>query len=162
MSELNMFERPVGRALFLGDIENLAWDRKKNTLLPNKIELTSKAVNKIFNGYEVQEIIASSRFFAESVWFHWGRNARRLFASGPNAADLELLRVMNSEDLVTRFNTVFIGSGDGIFAKAASRLVSQGVQVITLTGTGTLAKELKLVSNQSISLLNNFSQISSN
>jgi len=162
MSELNMFERPVGRALFLGDIENLAWDRKKNTLLPNKIELTSKAVNKIFNGYEVQEIIASSRFFAESVWFHWGRNARRLFASGPNAADLELLRVMNSEDLATRFNTVFIGSGDGIFAKAASRLVSQGVQVITLTGTGTLAKELKLVSNQSISLLNNFSQISSN
>ena len=162
MSELNVFEQPIGRALFLGDIENLAWDRKKNTLLPHKIELISKAVNKIFNGYEVQEVIASSRFFAESVWFHWGRNVRRLFASGPDAADLELLRVMNSEDLSARFNTVFIGSGDGIFSESASDLVAKGVQVVVLTGTGTLSKKLKLSSSYSISLHNVFSHESMN
>ena len=162
MSELNVFEQPIGRALFLGDIENLAWDRKKNTLLPHKIELISKAVNKIFSGYEVQEVIASSRFFAESVWFHWGRNVRRLFASGPDAADLELLRVMNSEDLASRFNTVFIGSGDGIFSESASDLVAKGVQVVVLTGTGTLSKKLKLSSSCSISLHNVFSHESMN
>ena len=162
MSELNVFERPIGRALFLGDIENLAWDREKNTLLPHKIELTSKAVNKIFNGYEVQEVIASSRFFAESVWFNWGRNARRLFASGPDAADIELLRVMNSEDLAARFNTVFIGSGDGIFSEAASDLVTKGVQVVVLTGTGTLSKKLELATSFSISLHNVFSHESMN
>ena len=160
--KIDLFERPVGRSLFLGDIENLAWDRKTNTLLPHKVELVSQAVNEMLAPYEVQEIIASSKFFAEAVWFHWGRNARRLCSSGPDAADLELMKVITSEDLPTRFTTVFIGSGDGIFAKPASRLASQGVQVITLTGTGALSKKLKLATNQSIPLFNEFSEKANN
>ena len=133
-----------GRSLFLGDIENLGWDPQLKTLTPERVQTTCFGVRKALWPFQPQEVVASSHYFAEMVWFHWGRPARRLVGSGPDGADLKLLEVLANESVSERYKTVVIGSGDGIFAEPAAKLAAQGVQVIALCGTGHLSKKLEL------------------
>ena len=132
------------RTLFLGDIENLGWDPQLKTLTPERVQSTCFGVRKALWPFQPQEIIASSHYFAEMVWFHWTRPVRRLVGSGTDGADLELLKVLANESIPERYGTVFIGSGDGIFAEPVADLASQGVHIIALHGTGGMSKKLKL------------------
>ena len=141
-----------GRSLFLGDIENLGWDPQLNTLTPERVRTTCLGVRRALWPFQPQEVVASSHYFAEMVWFHWDRPARRLVGSGPDGADLKLLEVLVNEGVSERYKTVFIGSGDGIFAEPAAKLAAQGVQVIALCGTGYLSKRLKLAVHNVIKL----------
>jgi len=80
-----------GRSLFLGDIENLGWDPQLKTLTPERVQTTCFGVRRALWPFQPQEVVASSHYFAEMVWFHWDRPARRLVGSGPDGADLKLL-----------------------------------------------------------------------
>ena len=141
-----------GRSLFLGDIENLGWDPQLKTLTPERVRTTCFGVQRALWPFQPQEVIASSHHFAEMVWFYWNRPARRLIGSGPNGADLKLLEVLINEGIPQRYKTVFIGSGDGIFAEPAAELASQGIRVVALHGTGYLSKKLKLAVHDVIKL----------
>ena len=141
-----------GRSLFLGDIENLGWDPQLNTLTPERVQTTCLGVRRVLWPFQPQEVVASSHYFAEMVWFHWDGPARRLVGSGPDGADLKLLEVLVNEGVSERYKTVFIGSGDGIFAEPAAKLAAQGVQVIALCGNGHLSKRLKLAVHNVIKL----------
>ena len=141
-----------GRSLFLGDIENLGWDPQLKTLTPERVQTTCFGVRKALWPFQPQEVVASSHHFAEMVWFHWYRPARRLVGSGPDGADLKLLEVLTNENISERYQTVVIGSGDGIFAEPVAELASQGVHIIALHGTGGMSRKLKLAAHDVIKL----------
>ena len=145
---LNSFDRTI----FLGDIENLAYNQQLGGLLPEDVQWASAAVWSAIRHFSPQEVIASSHYFAKNIWFSWGRNPRRLVASGPNGADHKLLEVIYNEDLHTRYDTVIIGSGDAIFAHPAAHLIAQGLNVIAIHGTGGASKKLQLAVHDTIQL----------
>ena len=48
--------------------------------------------------------------------------------------------VLDDENLSERYDTLFIGSGDGIFAYPVARLIAQGMNVIAIHSTIGLSK----------------------
>ena len=141
-----------GRTVFLGDVENLAYNSIKASLTSEDVRRTSASVWSIIGEFNPQEIIASSHHFAQWIWFSWGRNPRRLIGSGRNGADHKLLEVIYSENLYTRYDTVIFGSGDGIFAQPAAELSKKGLKVIAIHGKGCLSNKLKLAVHESIEI----------
>ena len=135
----------MNRAIFLGDIENLAWDRTLDTLTIASIRKVSNAVEKQLRSFAPLEVIASSHYFAKQIWFAWGRDPRRLLGSGQDGADLQIIKLIKEEHIYKRFNTVIIGSGDGIFAHPASHLAKRGITVLAAYGSGGLSKKLHLI-----------------
>ena len=140
------------RSIFLGDIENLAWDTQAKTLTLNSIRSISQAVNIELQSFTPLEVLASSHHFAKQIWFGWGRTARRLLGSGPDGADKALLSLIQKENLHERFDTVIIGSGDGIFTNAATELIAKGVHVIAAYANGGISKKLQLAVHETIHL----------
>ena len=117
MNTQDIKKKQTTRSIFLGDIENLAWDKQANTRTLPSIRTNSAAVSIKLQEYSPLEVLASSHYFAKQIWFAWGRTTRRLLGSGPDGADKPLLDLVNNEKLHERFDTVIIGSGDGIFTK---------------------------------------------
>ena len=152
MNTQDIKRKQTTRSIFLGDIENLAWDKQANTLTLPSIRTISDAVSIKLQEYSPLEVLASSHYFAKQIWFAWGRTTRRLLGSGPDGADKALLDLVNNEKLHERFDTVIIGSGDGIFTKVATELASRKVHVIAAYGNGRLSKELQLAVHETIEL----------
>jgi len=152
MTALKHKNFPNDRLLFLGDIENLAWDQSLNTVTVSSIQQISFAVHTKFTQYNAQEVIATSHHFAKKVWFAWGRTTRRLLGSGPDGADRKLIDLINNEDIAQRFTSVIIGSGDGIFAEPAAQLAAQGLHITAAYGSGGLSKRLALAAHETIQL----------
>jgi hypothetical protein len=98
-----------------------------------------------------QYALACSHHAAERVAFECG-NARQLWRSGANGADLELLDVLKYERVAERFDRVFIASGDGIFAEAAAWLASQGVEVVVVSRPQSLSTKLRLAAEHVVLL----------
>lgn len=133
--------RPAERSIHLVDVENLVG-------APNPRPDEVRTVGSLFD--EVagiaagdQTVIASSHYCAKEVWFGWDPAARRLVQSGPDGADLALLAVVAHERLAERFTRVVIGSGDGIFAEAASRLQQAGLSVTVVSRPEGLSRRLQ-------------------
>ena len=141
-----------GRSFFLGDIENLAWNLKINTITETEVRKTSNQIYECLTHLEAIEIIACSTFFADPVLFNWGRNARFLIGSGPNAADLKLITAIYTEEVAQRFDTIFIGSGDGIFLEPVQYLISMGLRVCVIHRRDRLSKRLQLAAHNTICL----------
>ena len=141
------------RALFLGDIENLAWDPITNTITSDSVKRISNAVQTQIGQNNIQEVIATSHYFAKEIWFAWGRTTRRLLGSGPDGADKKLVDLIRTEDIATRFASVIIGSGDGIFTEPVSYLAAQGLHITVAHGTGGLSKQLALAAHKTIELV---------
>jgi hypothetical protein len=89
-------------------------------------------------------VLATSHFAAPQAWMAWPSTTRRLVRSGADGADLALLDVIDSERLHLRFDGVVIGSGDGIFALAASRLQRLGCPVTVVSRRDGLSRRLRL------------------
>jgi len=64
--------------------------------------------------------------------------------SGPDGADLELLDVIDHENVAERFTHVVIGSGDGIFADAATSLAAASRWVTVVSRCESLSARLRL------------------
>lgn len=79
-------------------------------------------------------------------------DARYLIQSGPDGADLALLRVLEEENIAGRFTSVVIASGDGIFAAAASNLASSGLAVTVVSRRKSLSRRLRMAANDVVYL----------
>lgn len=69
--------------------------------------------------------------------------SRLLVQSGPDGADLQLLRVMTEENLAGRYTDVVLASGDGIFSDAVRDLRADGARVTLVSRPEALATRLK-------------------
>ena len=69
--------------------------------------------------------------------------ARRLVQFGPDGADLALIDVLHNENIPSRYRKVVIGSGDHIFAEAASWLQTKGCEVIVVSRQAALSRKLR-------------------
>jgi hypothetical protein len=74
--------------------------------------------------------------------------ARRVWYFGRDGADRALTEVLEEEAIAERFEQVFIGSGDGIFAATAARLAAQGSRVIVIARRGHLSRVLRLAAHE--------------
>jgi hypothetical protein len=124
------------------DIENLLGTANPRCHEVAEIARLYAAVAGVAPGDHV--VIASSHHCAESAWFGWPPNARRLVRSGPNGADRALVEVLEHEEVERRFPRVVMGSGDGLFAEASARLQAGGVEVTVVTRAGSLSGRLRL------------------
>lgn len=105
-----------------------------------------KALARFVDDDNVHVIVACNRLNAPAVMFDCP-GARLLFGSGPDAADLALIAVIEHEGLAARFDEVIIASGDGIFAGYAAQLAAADVRVTALVGNGRLSNKLRLAAH---------------
>ena len=133
------------RRLHLVDVENLAGDSLPS--LGQIREVQDLYTGCLGIGAVDQVVIASSHLTLLNAALGWPR-ARYRVRSGPDGADLELLDVVASENVATRFTHVAIGSGDGVFAHAAASLAAAGVWVTVVSRRrscrpGSLSRPMK-------------------
>ena len=134
------------RTLHLVDIENLA-----GAALPSRDQVTEVQglyVARLAFGADDQVVMAASHLALLNAALGWP-SARYRVRSGPNGADLELLDVLQHEDVAARFTHVVIGSGDGLFSRAAANLAARDVWVTAVSRSdslsGALARAVKEV-----------------
>jgi len=141
--------RKEGRHLILVDIENLAATPSPTT---REVVMVMSAVREVVPGFdEAQREVACSHHAAPTVAYACP-DARHLWRSGPDGADLALLDVLENERADERFVRVTICSGDGIFASKAARLGSVGVDVTVVSLEGHLAARLRLAAHSVVLL----------
>lgn len=130
------------RMIHLVDAENLIGSPKFSVAHAREIRRAYAAIAP--SGAVDMTVLATSHFAAAKAWIAWPAATRRLVRSGADGADLALLEVIGSESLHLRFDRVVIGSGDGIFALAASRLQQLGCPVTIISRRGGLSRQLRL------------------
>jgi hypothetical protein len=127
------------RTLHLVDIENLA-----GTAVPSRwqvMDVQDQYARRMTLGVDDQVIMASSHLALVDAALGWP-HARYRVRSGPSGADLELLDVIEYENVAARFTHVVIGSGDGVFRRAAEGLCAGGVLVTVVSRQGSLSPYL--------------------
>ena len=130
------------RTVHLIDVENLVGSAFLDEEAVSETARRYAAAAGLVPGDQV--VVATSRFNARNTWFSWGMGARRLTRSGENGADLALLGVIETERLAERFGRVVIGSGDGIFAEAAARLLADGTAVTVISRPESISRRLRM------------------
>jgi NYN domain len=146
MAKVPRLRRPVAarrrfpeRTLHVVDIENLA-----GTAIPSLGQVSQVQglyIARLGFGADDQVVMAASHrglLNAALAWPH----ARYRVRSGPNGADLELIDVLLHEDIASRFRHVVIGSGDGMFVRAALALSAGGVRVTVASRSDSLSNHL--------------------
>ena len=127
------------RTLHLVDIENLAGTAVPS--LPQVMDVQGRYARRMALGADDQVIMASNHLALVNAAVGWP-HARYRVRSGPNGADLELLDVIEFENVATRFTHVVIGSGDGMFGRAAEGLTAGGVRVTVVSLQRSLSASL--------------------
>jgi len=137
------------RALHVVDIENLA-----GTAIPSLVQVNEVQdwyMTRLGFGSDDQAVLAASHLGLLNAAIGWP-HARYRVRSGPDGADLELLDVLEHEDVAARFSHVVIGSGDGVFGRAAASLAARGVRVTVVSRPGSLAAALARVAQDVVYL----------
>jgi hypothetical protein len=127
------------RTLHVVDIENLAGAAIPTLIQVNEVQ--DWYLTRLGFGAADQAVLASSHLGFINAALGWP-HARYKVRSGRHGADLELLDVLEHEDVAARFSHVVIGSGDGMFGRAARRLRDRGVRVTVVSRPGSLAAAL--------------------
>jgi hypothetical protein len=121
------------------DIENLV-----GAAIPSRLQVMDvqdRYARQMALGVDDQVIMASNHLALVDAALGWP-HARYRVRSGPDGADLELLDVIEYENVATRFTHVVIGSGDGVFGRAAEGLSAGGVCVTVVSRRGSLSPSL--------------------
>jgi len=127
------------RTLHIVDIENLA-----GAAIPSRgqvSEVQGLYVARLAFGADDQVVMAANHLALLNAALGWP-HARYRVRSGPHGADLELLDVLLHEDVAARFTHVVIGSGDGLFSKAAANLAARDVWVTVVSRRDSLSPGL--------------------
>jgi len=127
------------RTLHLVDIENLA-----GAAIPTRLQVMDvqdRYARQVAVGDDDLVVMASSHLALVNAALGWPRVRYRV-RSGPHGADLELLDVLLHEDVPARFTHVAIGSGDGVFRRAAETLAAGGMWVTVVSRWGSLSPHL--------------------
>jgi hypothetical protein len=123
------------RTLHVVDIENLAGAAIPSLALVS--ETQGRYLKQLVLEPDDQVVMAASHLALLDAACGWP-NARYRVRSGKDGADLALLDVLEHENIAARFSHVVIGSGDGIFGRAAARLAAGGVRVTVVSRPGSL------------------------
>jgi NYN domain len=137
------------RALHVVDIENLAGAAIPTLLQVNEVQ--DWYLTRLAFGADDQAVLAASHLGLLNAALGWP-HARYRVRSGRDGADLELLDVLEHEDVAARFSHVVIGSGDGMFGRAAASLADRGVRVTVVSRRGSLATALARVAQNVVYL----------
>lgn len=138
-----------GRRLVLVDIENVAGGAVVTAAMASWARRVVESVLHVTSDEQV--VVGTSHCGLFNVKDAWPC-ARVEVRSGQDGADLELLEVLTTEHLSTRFDEVVLVSGDGIFADAVADLSRSGVQVVVAAWSGGLSTRLRLAANQTLTL----------
>ena len=115
------------RKLFVVDIENAVGSGIVNE------GSCRRAMGRIYQAHKPQDgdltVIGVSHTENLFAVKSWNPSIRVVAKWGHDGADLALENVLEHEDVENRFDEVVIVSGDGLFAKQATRLRSIGVKV---------------------------------
>jgi hypothetical protein len=137
------------RALHVVDIENLA-----GAAVPSLVQVSEVAgryMSQLRFGADDQVVMAASHLGLLNAALGWP-HARYRVRSGPDGADLELLDVLEHENVDTRFSHVVIGSGDGVFGRAAASLIARGIWVTVVSRRCSLSPGLARVAGNVVYL----------
>ena len=137
------------RALHVVDIENLAGAAVPSLTLVSEVQLKYLACLRF--GADDQVVLAASHLALLNAGLGWP-HARYRVRSGKDGADLELIDVLEHENVAARFTHVVIGSGDGLFGRAAASLAARGVRITVVSRWGSLAYDLAKVAGDVIYL----------
>lgn len=116
------------RTLHFVDIENLS----ETTILDRELvkRVKNEYVDLVQPGKDDLFVVGVSHFNLAAAVFGWGAGvAQYVVQSGENGADLALLQQINSAEILSRFSSLKIASGDGIFAEMATELRAGGTKV---------------------------------
>ncbi len=92
-----------------------------------------------------QLVLACRRFSVDIVGFEWVGIHRLRFRNGVDAADLELLDMLETEQIGEWFAEAVLVSGDGIFADTISRLaMTSGTEVTVVTRPDACSRRLRM------------------
>jgi hypothetical protein len=142
-------ERFPERALHLIDIENLAGAARPT--FEQIRDVQGLYAGGVAFGVLDQVVVASSHLTLLNAALGWP-HARYRVRSGHDGADLELLSVLWHERVAARFGRVIIGSGDGVFARAAVNLAEDGVRVTVVSRRDSLSSRLTFAAGEVICL----------
>jgi len=137
------------RALHVVDIENLAGAAVPTRDLVTEVQYRYLA--RLAFGADDQVVLAASHLGLLNTGLGWP-HARYRVRSGKDGADLELIDVLEHENVAARFRHVVIGSGDGLFGRAAATLADRGVRITVVSRRGSLAHDLAKVAARVIYL----------
>lgn len=133
------------RRLVLADVENLL-----ATASPAEQAVVQvfQDLNTILGDLDntLFEVACSHRAAAAVRWgFPIGRHHWR---SGANGADLALIDVLSSGQVIERFQEVVIASGDGIFTAPVTALAAAGVKCTVVSRRDALSARLSLAAHK--------------
>ena len=139
----------VTRSMHLIDAENLCG----TSLVTSEQVLRLKAayLASVKVGPLDHFILAASHLSVLALQAGWS-GARYLMRSGKDGADIELAKVVVHENLDTRFDHVYFGSGDGGLAPFAAHLGARGIPVTAVTRIASLSPRMKLATKDVIYL----------
>ncbi len=137
------------RTLHVVDIENLAGAAIPTLDLVTEVQ--DRYLARLALGLDDQVVMAASHLGLLAAARGWP-HARYRVRSGKDGADLELIDVLEHENVAARFRHVVIGSGDGIFGRAAASLAARGVYVTVVSNRDSLAPGLRRVARDVVYL----------
>lgn len=129
------------RTVHLVDLENLAGSGHVTELHARWLRDVYLGTGMVADGDHV--ILGVSHHNQLAAGYGWP-DARRVVRSGPNGADLALQEVMATENLVGRFDSCIVATGDGGFAEAIAALAGQGLRSGVIAPRGHCSAALKL------------------
>lgn len=145
----------LGRRIVLIDIENIvggavrtseeaAWGR---TIIETLVEIRP--------GEHV--VVGTCDVGALHVMTEW-RDARVVMGTGENGADRQIIDVLTTENLASRFDEVLLISGDHIFAEPLAALRGLGMDVTVASWVSHLSPLLQLAAAHTIILDHQFTE----
>ena len=127
------------RRMFIVDIENAIGC---GVISDDRVKQQKYRIEETYGCNEDDLVVIgvshSKNAFPARCW----KGARIVLKHGENGADLALKRVMQTEDLASRFGEVVIVSGDGIFAKEAKALKQEGARVLIDSALDSVASKM--------------------
>ena len=128
------------RELHVLDIENMLGSGRFSE---NDVSNLAASYSRSVRPSEDAHIIAaaSSEDGAAAIGFGWP-GLRLCWKPGRNGADECLVEVLESEHVASRFDHVYIASGDWIFTDSAIAIAKAGCRVTVVSGRGKLSTGL--------------------
>lgn len=131
----------VHRSLHLIDIENLLGMPPVLATVDDFIEAAACYLERVQAGPEDQYIVAcdvTNAFEARAAF----PGARLVFGRGPDGADRALIDAVDVDHVATRFDRVYLGSGDCAFTWLCYELEDKGLDVTVVSLSRGLSRRL--------------------
>ena len=137
------------RALHLIDAENLCGSSLVS--VSAMIKLRDTYLEAVPMGPIDQVVLASSHASILALGMGWP-GKRYLMRSGKDGADICLAGIIAEENIETRFDQVYMGSGDGGLAPFSGHLESCGVRVTAVSLAHSLSPRMRMATSDVILL----------